>query len=155
MQPDTRYLIKVVSAELAESTKKGTDALDVEVEITEGDCAGERAVASLWLTDGTRDQVKRTLKDLGVPTDQLAGDEFWRTPMKFLQDAAGSIVTEADDFGEIRVKYLNGPSRARNKPSRDVPTAAKRVAGLFAGGKKSTVPGPNFPPIDPEEEIPF
>lgn len=140
MQADTRYVCKIISAELAESTKKGTDALDVEVEITEGDCTGERAVAALWLTENTVGQVKRTLRDLGVPSDALSGEEFWRAPNKFLDGAAASIVTEGDEFGNVRVKYLNGPSASRNRPSKDPRAAAKRAAGLFASSKNKELP---------------
>jgi hypothetical protein len=155
VKADTRYICKIISAELAESTKKGTDALDVEVEITDGDCAGERTVASLWLTDNTRDQVKRTLKDIGLSSEEIASEKFWLAPTGLLADRVCSIVTMLDDFGEVRVRYLNGPSRGRNRPSKDGAAAAKRAAGLFSSNhQQKEVFSALSPPIE-DDDVPF
>lgn len=169
LEKDTRYQGVIRSVEWVESTKKKTDGLDVEVEITGGPtagCEGARLIATIWITDGNVEITRATLKELGVTKEQLADAAFWRQPGAVLVGADCSIITEVDDYGELRVKYLNGPNRSRNRPAPDAKGAAGRALALMQGrdARKSSVPPPanrasrgplaGTPPKD-DDEVPF
>lgn len=126
-EADQRYPVTIASATMTESASKGTPGIELRLESADGG----KIWHTLWLTEGTRPHVAKTLAELGVDKAMLASPAFWDDPGEALNGKDASIVTEEDTYNgktRVRVKWLNGPVKAAAAPPPPKPGRSQQLA---------------------------
>lgn len=149
MIPEGKYKAKGVEGQLSQSEKKGTPCVQVVLEISDGEHAGERMRWDGWLTDGTAQRTLESLRHLGWESDEL-------TDLRGIATNEVQIVVEHEWNEEKqksypRVKWINRLGGARlNEEARLDGVAAKALSQRFAAmargtrlaaGQKQATPG--------------
>lgn len=183
MIAEGKYNAKGIEGALTTSKEKGTPAVQVILEIAEGEHAGERMRWDGWLTDATSQRTLESLRYLGWHGDML-------TDLTGITENVVQIVVEHESRevnGEHktfpRVKWINRigggakisdearmPSQAANALAQRFRAQARGIAAATAGpskpaaAKPATRPNGARPTRDPgaekapdfgDDDIPF
>ncbi len=149
-----KYDAKVISADFTESSSKGTPGVLVRFDLFDG--GGQRLTSrskTVWLTVANKDRFEKDMNTLGVPSEALAGDEFYADPGKFLVGAECRLAMEDEEFnGEttVEIKWINSRGRPTKAASADKVALAKSIFATVSqemGGY--TAPGLS------DEDVPF
>lgn len=134
----------VITTATMTASDAGTPGLYLRAITERGEIEG-----TIWLTPNTRERAQKTLNDLGVDDEQLAGDPFWLDPAAVLVNVECSVVPEVDSHEgkeRWRVKWWN--RRRKVAP----PEARQKAAGLF---RMVAVPADPAELADPNWRPPF
>ena len=148
------YAASVNNAYLGESQSKGTPAIFFTFAVEEDGKPAGVIDHALWITDGTKDRVVKTMHDcFGVTLEQLQSQVFLDNIANELAGRKVNITTIEETYQNkprVKVQWMNPETK---KPEGDL---MKRAASMFGGAKPvdkrsngglATEPPP-FPPDD-------
>ncbi len=106
-----KYDAEVLAAKFTESSGKGTPGIWINFQLFDatGNSLGTKA-KTVYLTVATKDRFEKDMNTLGVPSEALAGDEFYADPGKFMVGAKCAVVTEDDTWNDkptVEIKWIN------------------------------------------------
>lgn len=149
------YTATVNNAYLGESQSKGTPALFFTLMTDDG-----VVDHALWITDGTRDRVTKTMADcFGVTLEQLQSRVYLDNLGNELSGRKVNITTIEETYQNkprVKVQWMNPEAR---KPEGDL---TKRAASMFGGAKPAEVKRggsgsasepPPFAPLEEDREF--
>ena len=120
------YSMEIISAGLAEN--KAGDKSCVELELA---CESGRLWHRLWLTEPAKERVAKTLAEFGI---SAGSQDFWDANCSALVGQTATVETEEHEYQgktSVRVKWFNGPKRAReSKPL--PPSKVSAIAAMFS-----------------------
>lgn len=151
VEADRKYTGRIVDA-LVPDTGTGAPCLQVTIETDAG-----RIDHRMYLSPAARPFSEKVLLELGLENAHLASEDFWETPLKWMEGIECSIETEdyrytdknGNDKHAVRVKWLNGPKREVQR----APVAkARGLASLFA---RPDYNAPAAPAAGGTDDVPF
>ena len=136
MIPEGKYKVRGVEGALCAVGQNDTEAVQVIVEIQDGEHKGERYRWDGWLTEKTAQRTLESLRHLGWETDRL--DDLRGIDSK---DAVAVIEHETNEQNGktyARVQWINGVGAGIKEEQKVDRVAAKALADRFAAMARGT-----------------
>lgn len=133
-EADKTYAVIIEEATMEESSK-GTPGIRLRCVKPDQNGEPETIFATIWITDGTKVRVAKTLGEIGVDKATMSSAAFWGDPNIALEGKRCSIVTEANEYNgrvTVRVKYVNGPDGGQRPAKPITQETVKSLANAFS-----------------------
>jgi hypothetical protein len=131
IEADKSYQMKILAVGLADNTAGDKQCIEMEL-----GCPDGKMWHRIWLTPATSARVRKTLAEFGI---DASAPEFWDGNCALLMGMDAHVETELNEYNgktSVRVKWFNGPKRARESAPL-TPEKVASIAALFASPSDS------------------
>lgn len=126
IEANKTYTMEITAAGLAENNAGDKQCIEMEIACPDG-----KLWHRLWLTPATKERVSKTLAEFEI---DAADATFWEGDCVRLVGQTATVETELNEYNgktSVRVKWFNGPKRARERMPL-APSKVDAIAAMFA-----------------------